>query len=220
MLNLKIFRDWRYPGTFNNICTHVRCSAHVFWWNRWNHLSSLGVRASSVLVLEPDSSWSICCLFLFFFLFEESLILTPDWVQTPQYTMPVRPSTWLLRYVFSVRACIFHLAVTCLTPSRAVWGRPQSVLIFWWVPALVQPSLVPLGCLSVLFFLLHSFLFSPLSRFFLMWTQIFLLSSCLMVLRTSIFPLSVRFQGTLKLPIHRQELSCLVRGFCLLRRCL
>lgn len=94
--------------------------------------------------------------------------------------MPARPSTWLLHNVFAVHACILHLALTCLTLSRAVWGRPQPVLIFWWVPALVQPLLVSLGYISVLCFLLHSLLFSPLSRFLLMCTLIFVLSSCIM----------------------------------------
>lgn len=95
--------------------------------------------------------------------------------------MPARPSTWLLRRVSAVRACCVHLAAPCLTLSRVVWGGPRSVLISWWVPALVQPSLVPLGCLSRPVFLLHFFLlFSPLSRFFLMCSQIFVLSSHIM----------------------------------------
>lgn len=135
-------------------------------------------------------------------------------------------ATCLHMYLFmSWGACILYLVVMCLTLSRAVWGRPQSVLIFWWVPALVQPSLVPLGCLSVLFFLLHCFLFSPLSRFFLMCTQIFVLSSCIMAsvlngfLNLFFFSLSVQSHGTLRPhPLSGAFLSCLVSVFCLLWR--
>lgn len=73
--------------------------------------------------------------------------------------------------VHDASKAIYLMIVPCLpcVPVSYTWllrarlpqgqrgGRPQSVLIFWWVPALVQPLLVPLGCLSVLFFLLYSF---------------------------------------------------------------
>lgn len=171
MLNLKALGDGRCPGTFNSICTQVLSSAHVLWWDGWHQLGSQRVK------LAPDSTCSMPFPFSCFFF---SFWGIPGFDPRLGIGIPVHDASEAIYLIIALHVCgtcLSHLAVACLTLSRAVWGRPQSVLIFWWVPALVPPSLVPLGSpfSSILFF-------SPLSRFFLMCTQIWVLSSRIMAL--------------------------------------
>lgn len=164
MWNLKVVSEWRCSGTINRVPLHSS-NANLMWWNRWLHLCHC-------LTFTGDGDWYV----LFFLLpdvslrhfvsrsladphnlsnpipqlsFEESLILTPDWALTRcqrGHLLDYRSTCLQYR--------IFHLAVACLTLSRAVWGgRPQPVSIFWWIPVVVQPSLVPLACPSLSSFL-------------------------------------------------------------------